>query len=186
MIKFAPKPIKVVGIDQSTSATGLVALLGSKTSLKLADEHLLKLPNKMSKASRYEKQFFMLSGIETFLTKHDDAVLVAIEDYGINLRRPGSIIPLAELGGVIRYYLHAGGRRYIDPKPTHVKQFITGKGSGDKKPMIAAVKKKWGYDPGDDNMVDAFALALMALAMKANFMGLTAEQRAVVGSLSLH
>lgn len=193
ILRIPPKTITVVGIDPSTSNTGLVALRGSKKTVDLVEDCSVKLPSSLAKnGTRFEKQRFMLEGIEGFMSRHPDAVLVGIEDYGINMRRPGSIIPLCELGGVIRFYLHSAQHPYIQPKPTQIKQFTTGKGKGDKQPMIKAVAKRWGYAPllpngkPDDNRIDAFACAVMALAFKGSLPNLTNEQRTVIGQLSLN
>lgn len=43
-----------------------------------------------------------------------------------------------------------------------IKKHATGKGNGDKKAVIAAIKAK-GFDPADDNEADALALLDLAL-----------------------
>ena len=43
-----------------------------------------------------------------------------------------------------------------------IKRFATGKGNADKAATIAAMRGR-GFDPADDNVVDAIALLLWAL-----------------------
>ncbi len=57
--------------------------------------------------------------------------------------------------GVVRTLLRAF--RIVAFLSASIKKHATGKGNGDEKAVIAAIKAK-GFDPSDDNEADALAL----------------------------
>ena len=88
---------------------------------------------------------------------------VMIEDYGGRFK--SSLIVLAELGGVVKLYLSLNQIKFQVVSPTMLKKFFTGKGTADKNIMIKEAYKRYGFDTDSDDIADAFALSVFALAL---------------------
>ncbi len=173
--------MSVIGIDPSTSATALVRLNVSLDGKPIVNASVLIKPPNKTVGKRFLRQQFILERIELFL-EQNPADLIVIEDYGINMHRPGSIIPLVELGGVIRFFLHAAGYKFLDLKPSLTKQYVCN-GGVKKEVLVKRIAKEYGYDPGDDNLSDAFGLGLVGLGFRHE-VKLTPEKREVIGKIS--
>lgn len=83
--------------------------------------------------------------------------LVLIEGYAYGAK--GSVIQLAEFGGVLRHGLASVSSRLVEVPPTVVKKFATGKGNAKKPEVASALARRWGMTFRTDNEADAFALA---------------------------
>ncbi|QIG76863.1 crossover junction endodeoxyribonuclease protein [Rhizobium phage RHph_Y1_11] len=179
--KLVKNPVKrCMGIDQSTKATGIVLADSSKDmDAPEVIEHILLKPK--TTWTLYDKQVFMWEGIMAAIEEYAPD-LTCLEGYGMNLRRPTAIIPLVGLGEVLRYLLRQQGKTFIEPKPTQVKQFATGKGNADKPKMISTAKKQ-GFKTDDDNLADAFFLSHLGLGYLNVLRHLSAEQREIIGQL---
>lgn len=66
--------------------------------------------------------------------------------------------PSAMVQGVIRDELNDHGIPYVKIVPATLKCFATGKGTADKKAMVAAMKEATGRKPDTHNAADAFWL----------------------------
>jgi Holliday junction resolvasome RuvABC endonuclease subunit len=92
---------------------------------------------------------------------------IVMEDYAFSKQMGHSI---GEGGGVVRLQLI---RSFGTPLgyPTIVtnnqlKQFVTGKGLGDKNVVMMHVLKKWGVESPNDDVADGYALAMVAQAQR--------------------
>lgn len=85
---------------------------------------------------------------------------VFIEGYSFG-SKGGQATDRAEYGGILRYHLCgvAMGCEVIEVPPTSLKKWATGKGNGDKTPMIAAITKRYGVEFRTNDEYDAYALA---------------------------
>jgi len=79
-------------------------------------------------------------------------------------RNTSSIISISEKVGVLKSYCEKHGIDYKGFSSGEMKRFATGKGNCGKLEMIAACKKKYDYDPIDDNEADAIHLYYLTLA----------------------
>lgn len=90
-----------------------------------------------------------------------EARAVAIEDYPKGMPAY-SIIPLAQLGGVIREHLIEAARipehRIIEVSPSTLKLWATGNGRATKEQMVAAANDHLDWRGTDHNIADAVAL----------------------------
>lgn len=86
---------------------------------------------------------------------------VVIEGYA--LYNVTSIIPVVEVGTVIRYFLWQEGASVYECNPSTLKKFVCGTGKAKKDQMMLGVFKRWGYE-GTDNQCDAVGLAMYGLA----------------------
>jgi Holliday junction resolvasome RuvABC endonuclease subunit len=92
---------------------------------------------------------------------------VAIEGY--SYASMPQMVNLVECGTVVRYFLaqNAGevfGYDVVEPSPSELKKFVTGKGSADKGKMLIEAHKRWGWGLSDHNENDAACLAVLAAA----------------------
>ena len=71
---------------------------------------------------------------------------IVIEGYSLNTKNASSIIPLVELGALMRFMLKVEGCVWFDPRASEVKKFATGKGNSPKDVVMMHVFKRWGYE----------------------------------------
>ena len=143
--------MKVVGLDISVGSPGFAD-----------DERAwsVKVPAKLSGPERLE---FLRKTVRMVTTPPPD--LVVIESYFLSARSPTAVIPLAEVGGVIRLTLWRAGIPFVDVAPTRLKQFATGKGQAGKGDMILAAFKRGRVEFTDkeNDACDAWWLRQMGL-----------------------
>lgn len=88
---------------------------------------------------------------------------IMIEGYGFT--RTQNLVPLIEVGTVLRYRLFLEGYKYIEVPPTSLKKFVTGKGNVKKEMMLKEVYKRWNIDCDTNDEADAVGLAYMGMAL---------------------
>jgi Holliday junction resolvasome RuvABC endonuclease subunit len=66
---------------------------------------------------------------------------------------------LAELNGIVKFWLWRRQIPYALVAPTTLKKFILGAGKGEKSLIIREVFKQYGLDAGTDDEADACVLA---------------------------
>lgn len=148
-----------VGVDQSYTGTGVVALneLGSMMHHTLIKTKPGKIP--MDQVDRLGSIF---DSIVKFIKTWDDHdVALLIEDFAF-----GQANQMAALGG-LGWHLRYRFARETDYKfgtcPVGtLKKFATGKGQAKKDQMLLGIYKRWGFEAPDDNTADAFALSKLA------------------------
>jgi crossover junction endodeoxyribonuclease RuvC len=152
--------IKSLGIDLSTSATGVILLCHTEKSPApgMADE--IK-PSKGLKGMARNREI-VTRLMEIITAEQPDRIV--LEGYGLNTQHASSIIPLVELGGLLRFMLHLDGHSWLDPRPSEIKKFATGKGNSPKDVVMMHVLKRWGFESATNNIADAFVCAAMGLA----------------------
>lgn len=146
-----------IGIDPSTTATG-IAVLSSMTGMKY-----LGTIRGESKKSGMAKHHAMVESIMEIVHEYPDPLIV-IEGYSLNMKNASSVVPLVELGGILRFMLHLDGLAWCDPRASELKKFVTGKGNTKKEHMMMHVHKRWGITPNNADEADAYGLACMGLA----------------------
>jgi len=102
----------------------------------------------------------VMSWIEPNLNKYQRRPAFIIESYAYNAKQGGEF--LGELGGVLRLKLADCGPVY-EVAPNTLKKFITGKGSGKKIGVVAAIAKEYEVQFEHDDEYDAFGLYLLGL-----------------------
>jgi Holliday junction resolvasome RuvABC endonuclease subunit len=84
--------------------------------------------------------------------------------YGARYQRES----LAELGGVMRRYLHLANLQFWIIPPTSLKLFVTGTGKASKNYMKKCTKDQWGKVFKSDDVCDAHGLSRLGMCvMKA-------------------
>lgn len=110
---------------------------------------------------RFRRWHRYLSTLDALLDKHKPRYAV-IEGYGF--ARTANILPLVELGSLIRNQLTLRGIPWIEVAPSSLKKFTTGKGNASKDEMVWAVNELWDIGTRDDNIADAYALSRLGRA----------------------
>jgi Holliday junction resolvasome RuvABC endonuclease subunit len=108
---------------------------------------------------------------------------IVIEGYSLNLQNKSSIIPLVELGGLVRFLMALDGLTWYEVKATQVKQFASGSGTSKKSHMMMHVLKRWGHTSKSDNTADAYTLAAIGLGSANLLKGLTQAQYGIAMNL---
>lgn len=90
--------------------------------------------------------------------------LVVVEGYGFG--NAHTLATLVEIGTVLRMIAFLAGYEMLIVPPSKLKVFVTGKGNSKKDQMAVDLFKTYGYEAGDDNLRDAFALAALGHAVK--------------------
>jgi Holliday junction resolvasome RuvABC endonuclease subunit len=153
-----------IGIDPSVTHTGLIIL--NRDGTILTQQAIVTKPVKCWR-DQVARQQKIVSQIKTTIDQtmklHGMAVIF-VEDYAPS-RYAKSSIPTIELGGLLRAMLAKLPDEVQFVSPATIKKFVTGKGNADKLAVAVALSKRFNVDFGsDDNIWDAYGLALFALA----------------------
>jgi crossover junction endodeoxyribonuclease RuvC len=148
--------MKILGIDPSTKM-GLVVLEHS-----MATDIVTTLHQECYSSKQKEMPRLGDIGARVFeLCEEHKPDLVALEGYSFGSKFNHEI--MYSIGTVLRYFLWQWEYTYKIIPPTTLKKFVTGKGNSKKDLMMLGVFKNWGFETSDDNVADAYALALCCL-----------------------
>lgn len=157
---------RIIGIDPSITATGIVDAAGNWSTVHATDRgdgRLRWIYNAVRDAAQ-------------------EASLAVVEDLPVHAHSAG-LLGMAQ--GVLRLALMRASVPYVLVPPATLKKYATGKGNADKPMMRAALRDRLGIDLRDDNQVDAFWLRAMGLDWMGDpMMQLPADQRAVLRKLA--
>lgn len=172
-----------MGLDISTK-TGLVILetedpitKGMKNGVVIRDMLEINFP----KTTGMFRARMIAGAVVSKLQKIPPDVIM-IEGYGFANRN--TLALLVEIGTIIRHILWQEDFTYNVITPNGLKKFISGKGNAAKDYMRLETYKRWGFEHSSDNVVDAFGLAMVGLAVK-NMMKLDLKQRQAIGGVSM-
>ena len=88
--------------------------------------------------------------------------LSIIEGYGF--ANKFTLVTLVEIGTILRHCLHSNNIEYLEIPPTSLKKFL-GKGNMPKDKMRIEVYKRWNFENDSDNVIDAYVLSRIGLAI---------------------
>ncbi|WMT42814.1 hypothetical protein RE628_11305 [Paenibacillus sp. D2_2] len=147
---------RFVGIDPSTK-TGLV-ILNEYGIVETQIEVLLKngTHSTATELQEYGRE------IAFYVNDHD---VVCIEGFSFGSKGQG-VSTQYGVGFAIRFALQDMGIRFLDPTPSQVKKFATGKGNTSKDNMVIPIFKTWKFEHESDNVRDAFVLAQIARSVR--------------------
>lgn len=146
----------VMGIDPSLTSTAVV-ILDEPGEIVRCDRIVSKPcgPLVSDRIHRYE------GIVQAVFSSEYNPAIVCIEGYSMGSHTRG-VIDRVELGALLRQRLVLGGYLAYEVPPTTLKKWATGKGSGDKTPLIVAMTYRYGVRLECDDEYDAYALARMA------------------------
>lgn len=170
----------VLGLDLSVSATGVVML---RTPDGQAYDVLQEREIKSKKTGMARLREIALEVMQTVHIFKPHRIV--LEGYGLNLKNASSVIPLVELGGLVRFMLHLDGLPWLAPSPAEVKKFATGKGNAPKDQVMMHVLKRWGHVSKTNNTADAFVCAAIGLAHLNGMPNCTKEMDKMASELKL-
>lgn len=176
------KPLLSLGLDPSIKATGVVLLRSNGTPYPdLVIEREIKFDQATEGIQRVRS---IVTHIMTLIHEQNPDEII-VEGYSLNTKNASSIIPLVELGGVLRFLMELDGLKWRDPKAGKLKKFITGSGSTPKDQIMMHVLKRWGHTSKTNNTADAYGLACIGLAAANRLPGITVDMRKIAGELPL-
>ena len=118
------------------------------------------------------------------LTFGVDITLVEGYSYG---SKGQAVYQIAELGGIVRFWLYQHGLTTVEITPGTLKKFATGSGAADKAQMLNAAIRRFHLREGttDNNEVDGYLLwCLASEAYGGPIAKLPADQAAVAHRLT--
>lgn len=145
--------MRILGIDQSLTHTGVVVLNDGKIIFTEAIE-----PD-----ARGVVRLIMIRDRIKCLLENYKPNLVILE--GMSFGSVGRIVDIAELFGVLKENIYEHCIENTTCKltlipPKTVKKFITGSGNANKALVLLKIYKNYKVEFDDDNIADAFALAM--------------------------
>lgn len=144
----------ILSLDLSLRQTGYAIIEDDKIIVS----SVIKSPINLRGVQRLD---FILKKITELLS--DKIEFVVIEDYAYSAY--GSITNLAELSGVIKYYLYKIEKPFFLIASTALKKFVIGKGNAPKAAMMPVIFKKYKIETKTTDEADAIGLAKLAYAI---------------------
>ncbi len=148
--------MRIVATDQSISDSGVC----ERTSRKSFNALNIKTKAKDWTGRDFSRKMHVASCLKRIL-RSGPCHLFVMEGYALGVRKKSMLADLAELGSLIKLAAHKSGIPVLAVAPTQVKKFATGNGKATKAQVIAGVRKYWGFCTKNDNIADAFVLALI-------------------------
>lgn len=106
---------------------------------------------------------------------------VVLEGYGF--ANAHTLVPLVEIGTILRYFLRQTGYAFTEVAPNSLKKFVTADGKASKDQVTLHVYKRWGFTPTTNNTADAIGLAMIGLALAGAPVALIKPQHEVLSVL---
>jgi crossover junction endodeoxyribonuclease RuvC len=178
LAKKSGRKFTSLGIDPSTVATGVVMLEESGTRLPTV---LWQDEIKVAGAGIQRNATIVSIIMKAILANKPD--IIVMEGYSLNMKNAASVIPLVELGGMLRFMLKIEGLKWFDPRAGQLKQFATGKGNSPKDVVMMHVFKRWEFESATNNIGDAYVCAAMGLARAERLPGITLPMKCIVGEM---
>lgn len=145
-----------VGIDPSTK-TGLV-MLNEQGQAYYQQEIILK--NGIRSTAKELKDYgkYIVSVLP-------EKSIVCVEGFSFSSKGQG-VSTQYGVGFAIRFALASRELMYIEPTPSQVKKFASGKGDTKKENLVLPIFKLWGFEHDSDNVRDAYIMAQMAKSLQ--------------------
>jgi Holliday junction resolvasome RuvABC endonuclease subunit len=165
----ALNPRNVVGLDLSLSTTGFHRL-GTYASGAISAQHLAGM----------ERLDYILAQIAGLVQEGD---FVVVEDHAFHAVG-NARSKLAELSGIVKFWMWRRQVPYVLVAPTALKKFILGSGRGEKALILREVYKAYGLDAGTDDEADACVLAHIGACLLGREEPRNKAQREVLDALN--
>lgn len=149
--------MKIIGLDLSLVASGVILLDGDKIRIKevVKSKPSSKLPiDELDRLLKIKETIFKLIANEA---GHVDLIL--IEGLAFMARNTTALVQLSGLNYLIREMARENNVPFVIIAPTTLKKFVTGKGNCQKDLMLLETYKRYNEEFLDNNLCDAFGLA---------------------------
>lgn len=149
-----------IGLDLSLSETGAIVVDTIGTRL-----HTGLIKSNKRGVHRLQE---LKGKVERVLDNHK-LRFAAVEGYAMGKgggrgQNAGRVFDIGEWGGIVRLLLLERGLPTIIVPPSNLKMFVALNGAAKKPQVVAAVASRFGYETKNDNLADAYGLAIMAAA----------------------
>ena len=165
---------KVMGLDVSTH-TGF-ALLDANDPVEPMVTGVISSEKKG--IARVYEMGKDLEGI--VLDQHPD--LIVFEGFGY--ANTNSLVTLVEIATYMKVIVFMCNIPMVVVAPPSLKKFVLQKGVGKKDMMRLEVYKRWGFEDDSDDVIDAYALAMVGVAALTPDANWTNPQRDVMKLIS--
>lgn len=162
----------ILGIDPSLVSTGCIILKHGK----IVNSQLIK---SKPAGNRPIDELNRILKIRNEI-KMKNVKIAIIEGLAFAAHRTRAISQLSALNYLIRERLSKLKIPFIIVAPTTLKKFITGKGNSPKDIMMMAVYKRYGIEFTNNNLCDAFSLAMCGHILMSKNIKLTKPQQEVI------
>lgn len=151
----------VLAVDQSISHSGLCL----RTSVEDAGRagytaSAIRTSAGDWRGQDFQRKLYVVSQIRKVIEDSNPDLFV-MEEYARQARNSSSLIPLVELGALIKRVVFIKKIPLLVISNSGLKKFAAGTGHCGKAIILKEVLKRWHFDTNDDNEADAFVLALM-------------------------
>lgn len=146
----------IIGVDSSTK-TG-VTIFDLDNEL-LLDTKLLHFKEEKG----FKRLQLIANAFGSLLDKYTPKVIY-IENYGFGNKF--TLVPLTEIGTVLRMEAFKRGIEFKEVPPTSLKMYATGNGIAKKPDMMAAAKERFNFESNSDDIVDSYWLTRMGIAIE--------------------
>lgn len=146
---------RALGIDPSTH-TGIVVLERKNTVITTIYQDELHF----AKLKGMERLGMLATGVLEVVRQYGPQH-IGIEGYSYGSKWNHE--SMYSIGTVLRYFLWQEDWPYLEVAPGSVKKFATGKGNCGKDLVMKEVYKNWGFDTNNDNLSDAYTIALYTM-----------------------
>lgn len=173
--------MSVIGIDLSLTGTGIIKLQDGK----ITNQKLIKSkPNGDLPIDELKRIMEIRESIAREIETDINSIiqLVAIEGLAFMARNTTALVQLSGLNYMIREKLYSLKIPFVIVAPTSLKKFITGKGNIAKEMMLLETYKKYKVYFTDNNLCDAYGLAMIANSL-VSFEKIPKHQQEVVNLL---
>ena len=145
-----------VGIDPSLTHTGVFFICGDWNLGLQIDTKRNQFNCSIARCQFIANTIIQL--IQEQKQQGKQLAMICSEDYFVG-RNQTAVIPLCQLGTMIRYKILQQGYPFCVTTPSQLKKFVTTKGNAPKQLVIKCAKQRWNYKLPTDNIADASGLA---------------------------
>lgn len=171
-----------IGVDFSLSNAG-ICRLRQDGKFKTFSFKAKDMPKEVrgrnvfvARMARYDNH---IDNIVATIARTPNVVGIYLEGYSY-ASQGRAVITLGEVGGILRNRLESEFGKVHEVPPSSLKQFILGKGSGDKIAMAMGVYKRWHLEFPSNDECDAFGLAQLGACCLGWWPAVNAAQRQAV------
>lgn len=161
-----------LGLDLSLVATGYVKIENRQV---LVQKIISSKPGE--KTPRYELDRLLKILDQIDMTEVD---LVVIEGVAMMSHNTTSLVQLSGLNYLVRKKARDNGIPFLIIPPSSLKKFIAGKGNAKKEEMMQATSERYGQKFTDDDLNDAYSLALVGETISCKLPVIDVKQKEVL------
>lgn len=178
-------PVNAIGLDISSTSTGFVHLAGEPgQAFGIVDVRAWTPPARLDTLDRADSQAENLLSVLSNVSPSDTVIMIEAIGGGAF---PGALIPIVTVTSILKFCLRKTGFTWIEPSNSQLKKYVGSASkefAGKKEKIALEVYKRWGFEHPSNDVIDAFVLAQMGLAIADSSSNvLTSYQQDVIRDL---